>query len=290
MARPGIAELLIHPPEPSSVRMKEYGDYCRAEFTKDGIPVLIAAHNEEQTLPFSLTALARQTRPVHPLVINNASEDATAQVAEMFGAEVIDEPHAGKVRALQTGIAHVLEGAGVTGGAILFTDADTVPVAGWAHTMSAAVAGRPDTMATGLRIFHGAENAQQLGINGIRTVYAAIKSAARELKNAPPVAAGHNMALTSSLSETLLESLMLLPNYFPGQDAAMRDKVIENGGTVKSLFTPEGIVFTAGDRYLTAGLAIKRLTRGVHMHEDVYLNQGQRYVSPYDMRRAGRTG
>lgn len=86
--------------------------------------VVIPARNEAQTLPLLLADLARQTSPpVEIIVANDASEDATAEVARSFGAEVLDlsekpEGWVGKCWACQKGAE------AASGDWIVFLDAD----------------------------------------------------------------------------------------------------------------------------------------------------------------------
>ena len=54
------------------------------------ITVLIAAHNEEDRIGAALESLYGQTRaPDHIVVVDDRSEDGTAQVAESFNCEVL---------------------------------------------------------------------------------------------------------------------------------------------------------------------------------------------------------
>jgi glycosyltransferase involved in cell wall biosynthesis len=69
------------------------------------ISVIVCAFNEAHSLPACLFSLLAQTRPPDEiLVVNNASTDATAQVASSVpGVRVIDEPEKGLVMARETG-------------------------------------------------------------------------------------------------------------------------------------------------------------------------------------------
>ena len=86
--------------------------------------VIIPAHNEETWLPRCLTALAEAMAAVgergEVIVVDNASTDATARVAEEHGARVVREPHRQISRARNTG-------ARCAGGRyLIFLDADTI--------------------------------------------------------------------------------------------------------------------------------------------------------------------
>lgn len=86
------------------------------------IAVVIPAFNEERYLGRCLEALAHQTYPADRfkvIVVNNRSSDATAEIAQQHGAQVVDEPRKGVARARQTGFE------AACGDIIASTDADT---------------------------------------------------------------------------------------------------------------------------------------------------------------------
>jgi glycosyltransferase involved in cell wall biosynthesis len=68
------------------------------------ISVIVCAHNEARYLPACLYSLLGQTRPPDELlVIDNASEDSTREIAERVpGVRVVPEPRKGLVRARET--------------------------------------------------------------------------------------------------------------------------------------------------------------------------------------------
>jgi len=71
------------------------------------ISVVIAAHDEEQTLPRCLASLAACDRPgiVEVIVVDNASTDRTAEVASQLGARVVPCATPGAVHAKAAGVA-----------------------------------------------------------------------------------------------------------------------------------------------------------------------------------------
>jgi len=85
------------------------------------VSVIIPTHNEEKSLPFCLTCLRNQTyQPLEVIVVDYESEDGTRNVAQLFGARVveIDEPGIGNARDYGVKFAH--------GNYLFFTDADCV--------------------------------------------------------------------------------------------------------------------------------------------------------------------
>jgi glycosyltransferase involved in cell wall biosynthesis len=87
--------------------------------------VIVCAHNEERLLPGCLHSLLAQTRlPDEIVVVNNASSDATGEVARRIPeVRVVDEPRKGLVVARETGRREA------RGNLLLYVDADCrVPV------------------------------------------------------------------------------------------------------------------------------------------------------------------
>jgi glycosyltransferase involved in cell wall biosynthesis len=84
------------------------------------ISAIICAYNEEKTLPAAVHSLFAQTRrPDEVIVVNNASTDRTAEIAEEVpDVVVVDEPEKGLVKARARGRAVA------TGDLLLYIDAD----------------------------------------------------------------------------------------------------------------------------------------------------------------------
>ena len=91
------------------------------------VSVIVPAYNEEELLPACLEALAAQdyAGEVEILVVNNASTDATGEIARAHGVRVIEEPTRGYGRALRRGFA------AASGEILASTDADTEVPADW---------------------------------------------------------------------------------------------------------------------------------------------------------------
>lgn len=92
------------------------------------ISVIVAARNAAHTIGSCIQALRSQSVPgrdVEIIVVDNASTDDTAQVAEQAGATVVHQPKVGAAAARNAGIARA------AGDIIAVTDADCRPVDGW---------------------------------------------------------------------------------------------------------------------------------------------------------------
>jgi cellulose synthase/poly-beta-1,6-N-acetylglucosamine synthase-like glycosyltransferase len=94
------------------------------------ISIIVPAYNAALQLPTCLTALQRQTQPPDEIiVVDDGSQDQTAQVALAYGVQLLEQPHQGPAVARNLGIrqAH--------GDIALFTDADCEPVPTWVAEM-----------------------------------------------------------------------------------------------------------------------------------------------------------
>lgn len=88
------------------------------------VSVIIPAYNEQDCLPGTLErinkALSVVTCPFEVIVVDNGSQDRTAQVAESFGARVFPEKEHNISRVRNTGAKNS------TGDILIFVDADTL--------------------------------------------------------------------------------------------------------------------------------------------------------------------
>lgn len=100
------------------------------------IAVVVPARNAEQLLPDLLAALERSTceDPWELVVVDDASSDSTAAIAEAWGARVVRlEGQSGPAAARNAGLATA------TAPLIAFTDADCVPSPQWLGEVAAAL-------------------------------------------------------------------------------------------------------------------------------------------------------
>lgn len=107
------------------------------------ISVIVCAFNEAAYLGPCLESLKAQSRRADEiLVVNNASTDATAKVAEAAGGvRVVDEPRKGLVRARETGRLSA------TGELLVYLDADCRAPRAWLSHIERRFAGRPELVA-----------------------------------------------------------------------------------------------------------------------------------------------
>ncbi len=118
------------------------------------ISVVIPALNDAEMLEQCLEAIRLQTRqPDEIVVVDNGSEDNTAEVALQFGARVVFEP----IRGIPSATARGLDEA--TMDILARLDADSVPAADWIDRVHEHFDGHPEVAAvTGTGEFYGSKD------------------------------------------------------------------------------------------------------------------------------------
>ena len=107
------------------------------------LSVIVCAHNEAQYLSACLHSLFAQSRiPDEVIVVNNASTDATGDVARaVSGVQVVDEPRKGLVVARETGCRTA------TGDVLVYLDADCRAPLAWLERVERKFLERPELLA-----------------------------------------------------------------------------------------------------------------------------------------------
>jgi glycosyltransferase involved in cell wall biosynthesis len=115
------------------------------------VSVVIPAHNAERTLGTLLAALAAQSEPPDEvIVVDDASTDATAELAERGGATVVRNE-----RPLYAGGARNRGWEAATGDVVAFLDSDAIPHPGWGAGLRRALAEFPGALVGCARTFRG---------------------------------------------------------------------------------------------------------------------------------------
>lgn len=108
-----------------------------------GLTVIIPCRNEAENLPHLLEDLHRQNLNIEILVVDDGSEDGTAEVAAAAGVTVLSSPNPGKKSALLAGIQQTKTEWVAT------LDADVRIGESWAKTMVTAAVQQEATAVIG---------------------------------------------------------------------------------------------------------------------------------------------
>ena len=106
--------------------------------------VVVPAYNEAASLPAAMASLCRQEvdgAQFEIIVVDNGSDDDTAEIARSYGARVVAEPRRGVCDARQAGVDAAL------GEFVVSTDADTTHPSDWLRRIDAVLRDRPDAVA-----------------------------------------------------------------------------------------------------------------------------------------------
>jgi len=187
--------------------------------------VIIPAYNEGARLERTLTSLPSDL--VEPIVSVNGSNDNTADIAERFGAEVRITAERGKMLAIQ----NVLRSMGDRAlDPLIILDADTRPIfpARWHDgIMRLLTEQEMPAVIGGPVLYTGRPFSEAM----LRTVYRAGRAVLykndKELNRS--VQFGPNMALKIQ-TPALLDEVLRISNFWPGEDRALTQTVLDQGG------------------------------------------------------------
>lgn len=211
---------------------------------RNGLPIIICTHNEQNDLPLTLLALSRSSIKVAPIIIDN-STDRTAEIATRMGARVIHEPDRGQMKAYQTGIIHVMDN--YPNRPFIITDADVLTQRKWAETLLRKTSfPSKGGVAFGRKAYdHGPTRRVDL----FRTVYAAVGDTYRFLASRPPRARGVNCLIQPT--EQIKQSILAHPPHVFPCDEILAQAVIDGGGVSLSVLDLRALVFERNDRFTT---------------------------------------
>jgi glycosyltransferase involved in cell wall biosynthesis len=113
------------------------------------VSVVIPAYNAAATLGRVLEALAEQEQPPREvIVVDDGSTDDTATIAERLGARLVATDHKGFA-----GGARNRGWSEARSDAVVFLDADAVPLVGWGASLARALRAYPGAVVGGARSF-----------------------------------------------------------------------------------------------------------------------------------------
>ena len=247
----------------------------------NAIWVVIPCHNEEQHLPSTLAALARNGNLV-PVVVDNNSTDNTAKVADNMGAVVLSQREGRKMAATQCGMNYVLDEVGAR--RMLFTDGDTLALAAWAAAMERELQ-RLDA-GQGAAVFGASIKwfGRSRLTDTMMTALGLAFTIRRAKRGEAPIARGHNYGLLFDRAGKMRRAINKLdPNVFagPGHDVPDDTQILlavqGAGAAVGGVYKPDTWVVTTNDRVSSFGRALATLRPGVSHADMTDMSYAQQY-------------
>ena len=237
----------------------------KSYFSDDGIPVIVAARNEEDSIAHALASLAENNHiddtPVRPIVVENGSSDRTANIARQMGATVLHS-EAFKLAALQLGVS-MLDAEGLLGKPVLFTDADSIVSPTWVRTMAEATQcneGDTPIFAGGRSVLdHGPSHlSDAVGNFALR-----FEDTVRRLGKNAPAARGDNTALNFAGDRELIDwYLKQDKRRMVYEDDAIGKEFIARGARFVRVLGRDATVSSLGDRYASVRERLRVLGPG----------------------------
>jgi glycosyltransferase involved in cell wall biosynthesis len=241
-----FVQLKKHSPEKV---MDLHGDSIRGNLSRESENiVLVCALNEAANIPYLFFALAQNSIPLKPILIDNGSSDQTAEFATALGATVISESRKGKIFAELAGFRYITECQPDTQ-AIFHTDADSYPLSTWAQSvLTYTEKNIPKEL--GGQVFSPLVYFGSFLRDTFRSAVANTIDRLYERKGFAR-AHGPNTLIIPDQEKKILHSLVKPIDAVPviGVDAFLADRVREAGGRSSQSFSIASTVLTDGDRY-----------------------------------------
>lgn len=241
-------DLLQQRNEPGEAIYSAMAEQTRLAFDRDnGLPVVIPTYNEASDLPLALVALARSTVPVHPIVVDSTSTDSTAEFASEMGATVLQVDR-GQMLGYKSDMEYVQQTRGAS--PLLITDADCLPQARWAETLTQKAHLTPliGGIAFGTTIFHeGPSRTADI----VRSMYAVVGDFGRLLLNRTARMRGSNCHVQLDENGKILERVLEHEDRAFPCDVLLGNTVMNVTGVVVSVNSPRTIMLSKGDRYVS---------------------------------------
>lgn len=179
------------------------------------LPAIICVRNEEQDLPGTLLSIARTE--ALPVVVDNASNDRTAEIAQHMGAIVRSQPVGKKMAATQHGVAYVRQELGAD--KVLLTDGDTLVMPSWDRAMETYLDNADNEKGAAVYgnslLLFGESRLADIVASSLNLMYGEMN----ELRKQLPITRGHNYGLNFD-KQGVLEGVIdrMNPDLFIGRD------------------------------------------------------------------------
>ncbi|MES2630603.1 MAG: glycosyltransferase [Patescibacteria group bacterium] len=210
-------------------------------------PIIIPAFKAQERIEQTLLSLPAET--VEPIIAINGPIDRTAEIAERYGATVLTFEQQGKLPSIQGALRHMGNRALSP---ILILDVDSRPIfpSLWRSGMVHEVMGEKDDhnpAIVGGPVIFTEDTVFENTIRTARRMKRAMQSRNDRIVGSKAAQYGPNMAINIAQDE-LLEKILALDNYWPGEDRALVDTVEGYGGVFTQPISPNLLVFTPSSK------------------------------------------
>lgn len=196
-------------------------------------------------------------------MLANGCSDATVDIANSFGVTTLEVESRGKMHAIQAGVGFL--GARAVTEPFILLDADSYPVFPnkWVNALQCArvdhIDGDVPAVVVGSFVYR---NGAGLVSNTVRSAAHAYKHFKWRDQQYGDGFYGRNM-LFDLQSPELRDDIMAMRNYWPGEDEALKDKVLQYGGGVYKSSDVAGLVSTDASRVPSIFARIKMGKKGI---------------------------
>lgn len=209
-------------------------------------PIIIPSRNGERHIERTLDSLPRS---VSPLVITNGERDDTEIIAKHYGAETRHADLEGKMIAIQEGL-HTLGRQALS--SLIVLDVDTTPCfpEKWhsGYRKKLETPGPNPRIVGGPVIFKDADIATcalrttrraQLALGSPKEI-TALNSRGRLVGHQ----FGPHMGINLKNNSELLDAILAMPNYWPGEDEAIGKMIVASSGSYEETLNPTMLATT----------------------------------------------
>jgi glycosyltransferase involved in cell wall biosynthesis len=208
-------------------------------------PVIIPAYNEERNIRFVLNSLPRDL--VEPIVSVNGSVDRTAAIAYNCGARLVESDELGKLPAIQRALRYLGDRALQP---LIILDADSAPICPrlWHNRLVGEMNNEASQSVVSGPAWFMPKESSNVAVAAMRSIHrmGGVLRTSRSAMFSGKGGAQHgpNLGLHIKHSD-LLEEVLDLEHFWPGDEHAITEVVVnDNGGVYKQLLSPVAMVLT----------------------------------------------
>lgn len=255
-----------HPRSDSEAKVNFYNQ--NSEFTKRSskennpeLAVIIPAHNESALISRTLASLnqaLKKEEKINIFIVDNASTDDTAEIAQSFGVRIVRESKKGIGQARQTG----LEALPSSVKYVLTTDADSIVSSNWFESHKKALENENIVYTYG-KINFVADNSFSFKDKILLSLYTQTADFIHTVKNHSGITIGGG-ANAGYKKDIALDCGGYYRNFNRGEDMDLMTRISKYGNIEKI----EGMVITSARRLINKGI----LRHGIKRFNDNLLH------------------